>query len=245
MSNMNVIFIDTETTGNEPKTDRLMEICYKLRGENKIECELFKPPLPISVKSQSVTHITNEMVAGKAPFQGSQMYQDLEKLLKENILVAHNAPFDIAILEAEGLHVPRFIDTLRLARDADPEAVIPEYNLQFLRYYLKLNVEDAKAHDAKSDVRVLEALFERLFEKIQKEETDEQKALEKMTEISKTPSLMKKFTFGKYKGMLVADILKTDRNYLEWLYNQKVQNSEDGQDVDWIYTLEQSLKKNI
>ena len=240
---MNVIFLDTETTGNEIATDRLMEVCYKLRGQNKIECELFKPPIPISVKSQSITHITNEMVSDKAPFGGSPLHHDLEKLLQENILVAHNAPFDIAMLEAEGLHIPHYIDTLRLSRHADPEAIIPEYNLQFLRYYLKLNIKDAKAHDAKSDVLVLEALFERLFEKIRKEEADEQKALEKMVEISKTPSLMKKFTFGKYKGMPGTEVLQTDRNYLEWLYNQKVQNNDDGQDVDWIYTLEQCLKK--
>lgn len=238
-----IFFLDTETTGNVLATDRLSEVCYKIRGEKNIQTELFKPPLPMSVKSMSITHITNEMLADKPPFQGSTMSQTLSTLLEDHILVAHNAPFDIAMIEAEGLKVQKFIDTLRVARALDTEAIIPEYNLQYLRYYLGINIPDAKAHDAESDVLVLEALFERLLEKTIKTEGSEDKALEKMLEISSTPSLMKKFTFGKHMGKTVEEVAGTDRGYLEWLYKQKKEDPSVTEDDDWLYTVKYYLSK--
>tara|TARA_B100001540_G_C15796989_1_gene638106 strand:+ start:100 stop:819 length:720 start_codon:yes stop_codon:yes gene_type:complete len=239
---MNILFLDTETTGNEIGKDRLVEVCYKQREEEGVHTEQFKPPLPISIKAMSVTHITNKMVEHKKPFIGSSMHNRLSELLKTHILVAHNAPFDIAMLEAEGLSVPQSIDTLRVARFLDEEAIIPEYNLQFLRYYLDLDIPGAGAHDAESDVRTLEALFERLFQKLQVTLTDDKAAINKLLEISSQPSLLKRFTFGKYKGELVQDIAHTDRGYLQWLYKQKVEN-EEGQDVDWIHTLKYYLSE--
>ncbi|MCX6713562.1 MAG: 3'-5' exonuclease, partial [Candidatus Vogelbacteria bacterium] len=92
------------------------------------------------------------------PFATSQMKKDLEALLTDHVFVAHNAKFDLAMLEAEGIHVPKFICTLRVARYLDTGAVIPEYNLQFLRYYLDLEVEGG-AHDAEGDVNVLYAMM--------------------------------------------------------------------------------------
>ena len=243
MSMKNILFLDTETTGNELQKDRLMEVCYKVRGEKEIFCELFKPPLPISVKSMSVTHITNKMVEGKQPFQGSSFEKELSSFLETHTLVAHNAPFDITMLKSEGLSVPSFIDTLRVARYLDTDAVIPEYNLQYLRYYLDINIPEAKAHDAKSDVLVLEALFERLFEKLKKIEKTDEQTLEKLLEISSHPSLMKKFTFGKHIGRLVEEVARTDKDYLEWLYAQKTNDPSFTEEDDWVYTLKHYLSK--
>ena len=239
----NILFLDTETTGNDLQKDRLMEVCYKIREKEEIFCELFKPPLPISVKSMSVTHITNEMVENKSPFQGSSFEKELSGLLSNHTLVAHNAPFDISMLESEGLSVPSFIDTLRVARYMDADAVIPEYNLQYLRYYLGINIPEAKAHDAKSDVLVLEALFERLFEKLRKTEKTDAETLEKLLEISSHPSLMKKFTFGKHIGRPTEEVAKTDRDYLEWLYKQKIQDPSVTNEDDWVYTLKYYLNR--
>lgn len=233
-----LIFLDTETTGNEPKKDRLVQVCYKV-GEN-FENGYFKPPLPMSVKAMSITHVTNKMLADKAPFEGSEFKAKLENLLKEGVLVAHNALFDIAMLQAEGLEVSRFIDTLRVARHLDPENKIPEYNLQFLRYFLDLEVE-AVAHDALGDVKVLEAVFNRLFKKIKasSEGKSDEEVLNEMIEISNRPTLFKYMLFGKYKGRPIEEILEVDRRYLEWLLAQK--ENGDGPDEDWTYTLKHYL----
>jgi DNA polymerase III alpha subunit (gram-positive type) len=237
---MNLLFLDTETTGNDVSQDRLCQVCYKLNGET--HTEYFKPPVPISVKSSSITHITNKMVADREAFAGSQMKKELEALLPKSALVAHNAKFDIAILKAEGLEVPNFICTLRVAHYLDTNAIIPEYNLQFLRYYLELEVEGG-AHDAEGDVKVLEAIFERQFQKMQEEGLSDDEVINKMIEISKTPVLFKKFSFGKHKDKMIAEVAKTDRGYLDWLLRQKLEDGEE--DEDWIYTLNHYLGKLV
>lgn len=235
---MELIFLDTETTGNDLKKDRLCQICYKTSKETKVG--YFKPPIPVSVKSMSITHITNRMLEDKETFIDSLMYKDLKELISEGIVVAHNAIFDKAMLESEGIQVPKFICTLRLARFLDNGDVIPEYSLQYLRYYLDLEVQGS-AHDAEGDVNVLFALFNRLFAKIKETEINDESVLNKMIKISSTPSLFTKFNFGKHKDKNIEEVLKYDRNYLEWLLNQKL-SSEDG-DEDWIYTLQYYLKK--
>lgn len=233
----NLIFLDTETTGNDVAKDRLCQVCYKdARG---FHVEFFKPPVPISVKAMSITHITNRMVEDKALFAGSPMYAELERLLVDGVMVAHNAPFDKAILEAEGLVVPQYICTFRVARALDVDNVIPEYNLQFLRYYLDLDV-DAHAHDAEDDVKVLVGVFDRLLAKMTAEGLSEDEAIAKMIEISTTPMLFKKFTFGKYNGKEIAEVAKTDKGYLQWLLGQKM--AEGVVDEDWVHTLQTYLK---
>jgi DNA polymerase-3 subunit alpha (Gram-positive type) len=234
-----LIFLDTETTGNDLSKDRLCQVCYKT--SKGIFTEYFKPPLPMSVKSMSITHITNKMLVDKLSFIGSKMFTDLQDILKDGILVAHNAKFDIAMLESEGLKVPKKICTLRVARYLDPSNLIPEYNLQYLRYFLDLEVEGS-AHDAEGDVNVLYAIFQRLLSKVKEELPKDEDAINKMLEISEKPSLFTIFTFGKYKDKPIIEVLKTDRRYLEWLLNSKLENEND--DEDWIYTLRHYLGKN-
>ena len=235
---MKLLFLDTETTGNELGKDRLCQVCYKTG--TKTHTEYFKPPIPMSVKSMSITHITNKMLEGKAPFEGSEMQRNIKDLLKNHALVAHNAKFDISMLEAEGISVPNFICTLRLARYLDENSVIPEYNLQYLRYYLDLEIEGS-AHDALGDVLVTEAIFNRQLQKFLDQGINEEEAIAKMIEISSKPSIYKKIPFGKHKDEMLEEVTKTDRSYLEWLYKQKMEDGE--QDEDWLYTLKHYLGK--
>lgn len=236
--NEQLIFLDTETTGNEIGTDRLCQVCFKV-GE-AIHTEYFKPPLPMSVKSMSITHITNEMLTDKPAFAESTMSVELQKLLNDGVLVAHNAKFDIAMLEAEGISVPKNICTLRVARYLDKESAIPEYNLQYLRYYLKLDIEGT-AHNAEDDVKVLHALFLRLVTKMIAEEGTEEAAIAKMVEVSSQPSLFSRFNFGKHKDKTIEDVLRVDRGYLEWLLKTKLENPDN--EEDWIHTLHYYLDK--
>ena len=233
---MQLIFLDTETTGIE-ETDRLAQVCYRV--DDTVKMEYFKPPVPMSVKSMSITHITNKMLADKEPFSGSTFAQELQKLLLEGILVAHNAPFDVEMLKREGMDIPHFICTLRVARFLDSGGVIPEYNLQYLRYYLDLDVP-GNAHDAEGDVNVLYAVSQRLLAKVQETTGDQESAIQKMIEISSVPSLYKKFNFGKYKDKPIAEVIQSDRGYLEWLLKQKLESGDN--DEDWIYTLQHYLK---
>lgn len=234
-----LIFLDTETTGSDTTKDRLCQVAFREGEETR--AEYFRPPFPITVKAMSIHHITNETVEHCPAFQGSQMQLDIQARLNEGIMVAHNARFDKAMLETEGVTVPRYICTYRVAHMLDRNDRIPEYNLQYLRYFLKLNVSGA-AHDAAGDVNVLYALLQRLLAKvIDEQQTDEQTALQYLTGISVSPLLLRKFHFGKYRGRMISEIAASDRKYLEWLLDQKKENASG--EEDWFYTLTEYLRK--
>ena len=222
------IFLDTETTGKD-EDDRLCQLAYKTENGTIVN-ELFNPGKPISIEAMSIHHITNDMVKDRPLFEQSKTKRNLEKLLKDtnNVLVSHNVKFDVAMLNREGIHPGKVICTLKLSRFLDEDGVIPKYNLQYLRYYLNLNVE-AVAHDASGDVVVLEALFRRIHAKmIEKFGID---AVDKMIEISSKPSLIKRMPFGKHQGIKMEDI---PVDYLNWL-------STTDLDEDLEYTVNQLL----
>lgn len=235
--NRKVIFLDTETTGIDPLVDRIVQVAYKHDG--KISSSYFKPDVPISVKSMSISHITNEMVKDSEEFTSSQMKRELQAILASNTLVAHNAGFDVDMLYKEGVKVSTYIDTLKVIRYLDVDNQIPEYGLQYLRYFLGFNIE-AKAHDAEGDVLVLEKLFNYLYERMEKEGFED--VLDEMIEISSKPLLLRMFNYGKHKGKKIEEVLAYDRNYLEWMLEQKLNN--ETYDEDWIFTLRYHLKIN-
>lgn len=241
-----IVFLDTETTGIE-ETDFLCQLAYKIQpvygATSEMFCELFKPPVKISIEASSVTHISNKMVADKPSFQESKDYTKIKTMLedKNTIMVAHNAKFDLSMLEKENITPSSNICTLRVARYLDKEHKIPQHKLQYLRYYLDIEIE-AQAHDALGDVLVLEKLFERLLVGIKKEKScNDEQALEYMIDISSKPSLMYSFSFGKYNGKTMTEVLALDRGYLEWFLNSK--ETQNPEDEDWIYTLKYHLGK--
>jgi DNA polymerase III epsilon subunit-like protein len=243
-----LIFFDTETTGNT-ENDFLVQIAYKLAGENSEKFTgLYKPPIKIPPEASAIHHITNKMVENKPTFKESTDQPTIKTLFEDenSVVIAHNAPFDLAVIKKEGILPKKFICTLRLARHLDPEQKIERYNLQYLRYLLDLDVE-ATAHDAMGDVLVLEKLFERLQNKMSEIPTDggakltDEEIINEMIEVSSHPSLFTKLSFGKYKGKNIEEVLQIDRGWLEWLLREKQKNEQ--LEEDWIYTLKHYLEK--
>lgn len=156
-----LIFLDTETTGLS-NSDRLMQIAYCIPEEGAV-IEIieshFKPEVPMTIEATVVNHVTDKMLEDKQPFQESEMYEFLKSALDEHILIAHNAKFDIGMLEREGLEVPKHICTYKVAKRLIDS---PKHQLQYLRYYLPLDVEGG-AHTAGGDVRVLMELYRHLL----------------------------------------------------------------------------------
>ena len=237
-----LVFLDTETTGLG-REDRLCQCAYIF--DNDEYDELFLPEVPISVEAQSVSHITPKHVEGKPSFGGSNMQAHLNELLDQGVvLVAHNAPYDIEMLKRDGVEWEHYIDTQKVAKALDPEAEIPRYNMQFLRYFFELEVDDAIAHNALGDVRVLKALFEHLLHLAQESGRSEEEALAWMMEVSTEPQLVTRFTFGKHRGKKVQEVLMEDKGYLEWLWKQKQQQLSSGEITEqdeWVFTLRKLL----
>jgi DNA polymerase III epsilon subunit-like protein len=222
------IYLDTETTGTD-EDDRLCQIAFKTET-GLIVNELFNPGKQISIEAMSINHITNEMVKDKPPFKNSDAWKKLQELLDDenNMIVAHNAKFDLGMLRKEDIHSQKTICTYKLARFLDKEGQIPQYNLQYLRYYLNLNI-DASPHDALGDIMVLEALFKRIHAKAKDEFGTG--TIDKMIEVTKNPVLLVKMPFGKHKGMRID---KIPGDYLQWLSGTDL-------DEDMAYTIKHYL----
>jgi len=235
----NLLFLDVEATGLGEE-DRLVQVAYDFEGQEKEA--LFNPEREMSVEAMEVTHIVNKHLENKELFKGSKFYSELSAILdkKESIFIAHNAPYDIGMIEKEGLKVGKSIDTYKIAQALDVKSEIPAYRLQYLRYYMNLDV-DASAHDALGDVRVLRAIFGRMYDKMCEKNTHDE-VIKKMIDITSEPMLIKRLTFGKHKGELVADVARNDRGWLEWLLREKESAAANGDiDEDWIYTLKHYL----
>lgn len=201
-----------------------------LSKQGRGECGLFNPGRPIAIEAMAVHHITNEMVKNRPAFKQSDMWRQLRALTDDtnNAVVAHNAQFDVAMLNHEEIYPTRVICTLKLARFLDKAGVIPQYGLQYLRYYLELNV-DAKAHDALGDITVLEALFKRIHARFEQDAV--QDIENEMIRISNSPILIPRMPFGKHKGVLFSEI---PVDYLQWLLGTDL-------DGDMAYTVRYHL----
>lgn len=235
---MHLIFLDTETTDLD--NARLVQLAYKNLLTGVVVNELFKPAVPITYGAMAVHHITNEMVVEKPVFQESNHFNLLNESLANGVIVAHNAPFDLQVLKNEGISVPVYIDTLRVARHVLKS---PQHALQYLRYALGLNVT-AVAHDALGDIIVLEALYGHLkkivIEKFSLSTDDE--IIQKMIAFSQAPVLLTALTFGKYRGKTYEELAALDRGYLEWLFNSETQKAAVDQNKELVFTLKHYLK---
>lgn len=232
---MNLIFLDVETTGLDIE-DRLCEVAYLTHcSEGFKDRQLFKPPVPIKVGAMAVSHITNKMVEDMPSFEGSQMETDLKRFAAEGyVLVAHNAPFDLKMLEKEGIVFDKYIDTKKMSHALDLDMNMESHRLQYLRYFYDVELPNAVAHSAEGDVDVLMAVYEKLRELLGNPSTEE------LIELSARPVLYTKFKFGKYNGNYIAHVASINPGYLEWMLNEKRNSGESNED-DWIYTLEHYL----
>lgn len=176
---MKLLFLDTETTGLSA-TDRLCEIAYAIREPEldsiTVVSKYFKPPVPVSLDAMCINHITNEFLAGRPTLlHDPEFHTNLNKLLRTHVLIAHNASFDIGMLEKErGTKVKDYICTKKVAKHLD---LADKNTLQYLRYSLGLTPFGSAdqpagpmAHSAAGDVMILMALFNYMEEKISVEE---------------------------------------------------------------------------
>ncbi len=234
------IFLDTETTKLGPDA-RLVQLAYKDSENKEVTNEIFKPPHEITIGSMAIHHITSEMIKDKPAFSETPYKQKLTEILKDNYLVAHHAPFDIAVLENEGVLTSHFIDTLRVSQHLINSE---EHKLQYLRYFLNLKTEGTiTPHDALGDILVLEALYHYL-ESLIKEKfglDSQEEILKQMAELSITPILIKAFAFGKHIGKTFEEVTENDKGYLEWLFNSETSKPPSEQNENLVFTLKHHL----
>jgi len=128
---MRRIVLDTETTGLEPEAGhRIIELaCLELHGRRATGRHFHRyvnPERAIDTAASQVHGLTNEDLSDKPRFV--EIADEFIEFVEGCELLIHNAPFDVAFLDAELERVgrPRLAtfckvsDTLELARDLHP-----------------------------------------------------------------------------------------------------------------------------
>lgn len=163
------VAVDLETTGQFPIEAEICEIgAIKWRDGEVIDeySTLLKPSRPMSDEVIAIHNITNEMVKNAPKI--NEKLQEFDDFIKDTIVMAHHAPFDIGFLTAdyEKLKIPLprkpIICTSLLSRNVITDSA--NHRLQTLVSHL--NIDGGSAHraldDAKSCLQVGLHCFEKL-----------------------------------------------------------------------------------
>ncbi len=163
--------LDLETTGLSAKTEKITEIgIMKIQNGEVVDefCEFVNPEKPIPKRVQEVTNITDEMVANSPTID--VLFPKVLDFIKDSVLVAHNASFDIGFLKnvAKNLGYEfdyTYVDTLPLARKLYPE--LKKHKLGKIAEHLKIKVEVAHRalDDVDTTVKILKEMMKTLKER--------------------------------------------------------------------------------
>jgi DNA polymerase-3 subunit epsilon/exodeoxyribonuclease X len=220
-----LIFFDTETTGLEVN-DRLCAI--GLIDGDEIHYELINPLKKVPPSASAIHHITNEMLKEAPVFALSKSYEKLMELnTPDTVLVSHNAPFDLAMLQKEGIAWQgRVIDTLKCSKALMDD--LDGYSLQFLRYELRLYRHETQffsdygidivPHHPLSDALHAKMIYEYLLDL-----ADE----EALIVMSQSHVLLTRLPFGKYAKRRIEEIALKDAAYLKWMLDSLMDMDED------------------
>jgi DNA helicase-2/ATP-dependent DNA helicase PcrA len=168
-----ITYFDTETTGLDPKVNAIIQIAgvRMSPGQVSTEVDLYcqtDQPLGASV---DIHHITKEVLAEK----GKHIKKQLKHFLlfaQDTVLVAHNLPFDDAMLRSQLLRwAPyalssyekmRAYCTLDISRRLYPN--LPKHKLGILLE--EFGLEGANSHNALDDVKAGANLLDHLAEEV-------------------------------------------------------------------------------
>lgn len=221
-------FIDLETTGINLGSDRIVEIAIVkilTDGTKSVKRKLINPEIPIPKASSDVHGITDEMVKD-APFF-RQVAHELKQMLDGCDLAGYNSNrFDIPLLMEEFFRAQvdfdmknrKLLDVQNIFHKMEPRTLSAAY-----KFYCSKTLEGAHSAevDATATWEILEAQVQRYpdlgqsVESILKVLGEDQVVdfarrfvMENGTEV---------FNFGKYKGRPVADVLKSEPQYYDWM----------------------------
>lgn len=221
-------FIDLETTGVNPGTDRIVEIAIvKILpdGTKSVKCKRINPGMPIPKGASDIHGITDEMVKDEPTFK--QIAQELKQMLDGCDLAGYNSNrFDIPLLMEEFLRSEvdfdmknrKLLDVQNIFHKMEPRTLTAAY-----KFYCSKSLDGAHSAevDATATYEILEAQIKHYtdlgnnIDSILKVIGEDQVVdfarrfvMENGTEV---------FNFGKFKGRPVADVLKSEPQYYDWM----------------------------
>lgn len=165
---MRQVFLDTETTGLDPRQGhRIIEVAGVEMINRRLSGNRFhrylNPERDIDAGALQVHGLSSEFLQDKPCF--ADIVDELLAFLQGAELVIHNAPFDLGFLNAElqrlsrplmGEHCPQVTDTLKLAKDLHPGQ---KNNLDALCRRYTVDNTRRSLHGALLDAELLAAVY--------------------------------------------------------------------------------------
>lgn len=167
---MRKIILDTETSGLNPKEDRIIEIaCLELINDipsGNIYHKFFSPGnVNISPEAEKVHGLSNNFLS-KYDLFDNQVDEVLD-FLEDSPIIIHNVSFDLSMINSslerlrlQKLSEKRCICTLIMARKLFPGTKV---NLNALCRRYKISLENREKHDAVTDCFLLAQVYMELI----------------------------------------------------------------------------------
>ena len=163
--------LDLETTGFSPKTEKITEIGVMKFQDGKVidkfSC-FVNPQKPIPARVIEVTNITDDMVKDADTID--VVFPKLLDFIKDSVLVAHNAEFDVNFLKHNAKVLGydfdfTYLDTLSLAQELFPDFKTYKLGRIAKRLGIKVDVAHRALDDVATTVKVFKIMLDMLKER--------------------------------------------------------------------------------
>lgn len=234
-------FFDLETTGTSIASDRIVEMAFLKvmpNGETKKLVERINPGMPIPEESSMIHGIRDEDVKDAPTFKS--IAKKLAKFLEGTDLGGFNiVRFDVPVLVEEFLRADVDFEVgNRKLVDAQKIFFMMEKRTLTAAYKFYCNKDLVGAHGAEADTEATYEVFQSQLERYEGQEVLDmsgnvvstiqndmgsihQLVASNMVDLAGRFVLNDKgvevFNFGKHKGKLVSEVLKSERGYYDWM----------------------------
>jgi DNA polymerase III subunit epsilon len=223
-----LVFIDLETTGINLAKDRIVEIALVkiMPDESKIvKRKLINPQMPIPKGASDVHGITDDMVKDAPDFK--QVANELKQFIDNADISGYNSNrFDIPLLVEEFLRAGIHLDmTERRMLDVQQIFHMMERRTLGAAYRFYCNKDLDGAHSAEVDASATWEILLAQTERYTNLGSTVDSILsftgeEKVVDFARRfifDNDVEVFNFGKHKGKSVAEVLKAEPQYYDWM----------------------------
>ncbi len=239
-----IIFFDLEATGLDIAKDRIVELCYikvEPNGNEESRSMRINPTIHIPEASSAIHGIYDSDVQDCPTFK--DIAGNLATTFKGCDLAGFNSNrFDIPLLVEEfmragvllDLSKRKFVDVQNIYHKLERRTLIAAY-----KYYCNKDLENA--HSALADTRATYEVLQAQLEKYPNELKNDIGFLADYSKMTNNVDFAGRLiyndkgeeviNFGKYKGKLVKDVLRTDPGYYGW-----VQEADFSLNTKYVFT---------
>lgn len=226
-----LVFFDLETTGIDISKDRIVEISMVKvmpNGEEIVKTRRINPGMPIPPESTAIHGITDEDVKDCPKFK--EIAKSLAAQIEGCDLAGFNSNrFDIPLLAEEFLRAGVDVD-LNRRKFIDVQTIFHKMEQRNLTaaYKFYCNKDLANAHSAEADTMATYEVLKAQLDRYPELENDVN-FLSKYSSFTNNVDFAGRMiynekgqeviNFGKYKGRLVEEVLKSDPSYYSWIMN--------------------------